>query len=141
MLFGDPAQLKPVRGSYIFSAPNCKDYKIAYGDGTESLWRSFSVINLEENHRQGNDKIYAEMLNRMRVGKHTQEDLENLRCKIRQKGHPDLKGALFISAKVKPVTRFNEIALNKTQGKLYVSRARHMQALPKWKNMRFTVCV
>ena len=131
ILFGDPAQLKPVRGSYIFAAPNCKDYKIAYGDGTESLWRSFGVINLEENHRQGNDKIYAEMLNRMRVGKHTQEDLENLKSKIRQKGHPDLKGALFISAKVKPVTRFNEIALNKTQGKLYVSRARHMQALSK----------
>ena len=45
-LFGDPAQLKPVRGSYIFDAPNCKDYKLAYGDGTESLWRSFEVINL-----------------------------------------------------------------------------------------------
>ena len=28
-LFGDPAQLKPVRGSYIFAAPNCPDYKIA----------------------------------------------------------------------------------------------------------------
>ena len=131
MLFGDPAQLKPVRGSYIFAAPNCNDYKIAYGDGEESLWRSFSVINLEENHRQGNDKIYADMLNRMRIGKHTQEDLENLRSKIRHKGHSDLKGALFISAKVKPVTRFNEIALDKTPGKLYVSRARHMQALSK----------
>ena len=114
MLFRDPAQLKPVRGSYIFAAPNCKDYKIAYGDGTESLWRSFSVINLEENHRQGKDKSYADMLNRMRVGKQTQEDLESLESKVRQKCHSDLKGALFISAKVKPVTRFNEIALNKT---------------------------
>ena len=131
MLFGDPAQLKPVRGSYIFAAPNCKDYKIAYGDGTESLWRSFSVINLEENHRQGKDKSYAEMLNRIRVGKQTQQDLDNLRGKIKKKGDSELKGALFISAKVKPVTRFNEIALNKTPGKLYVSRARHMQALSK----------
>ena len=34
-LFGDPAQLKPVRGSYIFAAPNCKDYTLAYGDGSE----------------------------------------------------------------------------------------------------------
>ena len=56
MLFGDPAQLKPVRGSYIFAAPNCKDYKVAYGDGTDSLWRSFNVINLEENHRQGKEQ-------------------------------------------------------------------------------------
>ena len=131
MLFGDPAQLKPVLGSYIFAAPNCKDYKIAYGDGTESLWRSFSVINLEENHRQGKDKSYAEMLNRIRVGKQTQQDLENLKSRVRQKGHSDLKGALFISAKVKPVAKFNEIALNKTPGKLYISKAWHMQALSK----------
>ena len=131
MLFGDPAQLKPVRGSYIFAAPNCKDYKLAFGDGTESLWRSFSVINLEENHRQGKDKSYAEMLNRIRVGKQTPEDIEMLKTRIRSKGHPDLKGALFISAKVKPVARFNEIALIKTSGKMYVSKSRHIQAMSK----------
>ena len=131
MLFGDPAQLKPVRGSYIFSAPNCRDYKVAYGDGTDSLWRSFNVINLEENHRQGKDKSYADMLNRIRVGNQTQKDIEALKSRVRKKGHPDLKGALFISAKVIPVARFNEMALNKIPGKLYVSKARHMQALSK----------
>ena len=61
-LFGDPAQLKPIRGSYVFDEPNCLDYKLAYGDGSDSLWRRFDVINLEENHRQGNDKVYADML-------------------------------------------------------------------------------
>ena len=116
ILFGDPAQLKPVRGSYIFAAPNCKDYKLAYGDGTDSLWRSFSVINLEENHRQGKDKSYADMLNRIRVGKQTEEDVEILKTRVRTKGHSDTKGALFISAKVIPVAKFNEISLNKTAG-------------------------
>ena len=75
ILFGDPAQLKPVHGSYIFAAPNCPDYKLAYGDGTDSLWRSFSVINLEENHRQGDDKTYGDLLNRVRTGDHTEEDI------------------------------------------------------------------
>ena len=130
-LFGDPAQLKPVRGSYIFAAPNCPDYKLAYGDGTDSLWKSFSVINLEENHRQGKDKIYADMLNRIRVGKQTQEDIEILRSRVRPKDHPDLKGAVFISAKVAPVAKFNEIALAKTPGKLYISKATHIQAMSK----------
>ena len=130
-LFGDPAQLKPVRGSYIFAAPNCPDYKLAYGDGTDSLWKSFSVINLEENHRQGNDKSYADMLNRIRVGKQTQDDIEILKSRIRPKDHADLKGALFISAKVAPVAKFNEIALAKTKGRLYVSRATHIQAMSK----------
>ena len=84
-LFGDPAQLKPVRGSYIFAAPNCPDYKLAYGDGTDSLWKSFSVINLEENHRQGKDKIYADMLNRIRVGKQTQDDIKILKPELERK--------------------------------------------------------
>ena len=131
ILFGDPAQLKPVRGSYIFAAPNCKDYTLAYGDGTDSLWRSFSVINLEENHRQGKDKSYADMLNRIRVGKHTQEDMEILKSRVRTKGHADTKGALFISAKVIPVAKFNDISLIKTAGKLYVSQATHIQAMAK----------
>ena len=71
------------------------------------------------------------MLNRMRVGKHTQDDINILKTRIRKKGHSDLKGALFISAKVIPVAKFNERALNKMPGKLYVSRARHIQALSK----------
>ena len=103
ILFGDPAQLKPVRGSYIFAAPNCKDYKLAYGDGTDSLWRSFKVINLEKNHRQGRDKDYADILNRIRLGKKTKEDIDILKTRVRKQGHPDLKDALFISAKVVPV--------------------------------------
>ena len=130
-LFGDPAQLKPVRGSYIFDAPNCLDYKLAYGDGTDSLWRSFEVINLEENHRQGEDKIYADILNRIRLNKQTEADLKTLKTKVRSNKHPDLKDALFISAKVKPVASFNEKALNMLHGKLHVSKATHIQAMTK----------
>ena len=119
-LLGDPAQLKPVKGSYIFAAPNCQDYKLAYGDGTDSLWRSFKVINLENNHRQGKDKHYADMLNRIRLGIKTKEDIDVLKSRVRSKGHPDLKDALYISAKKAPVARFNEKSLSKLPGKLYV---------------------
>ena len=130
-LLGDPAQLKPVLGGYIFAAPNCPDYKLAYGDGTGSLWRSFKVINLEENHRQGKDKDYADMLNRIRMGRHTRTDIEILKTRVRPIGHQDLKGGLFISAKVKPVATYNEKAINKLPGKLYVSKATHIQAMSK----------
>ena len=130
-LLGDPAQLKPVKGSYIFSAPNNKDYKLAYGDGTDSLWRSFKVINLENNHRQGEDKHYADMLNRIRLGIRTKEDIDVLKSRVRSKGHPDLKDALYISAKKAPVARFNEKSLSKLPGKLYISKATHMQKLTK----------
>ena len=130
-LLGDPAQLKPVLGSYIFSAPNCPDYRLAYGDGTDSLWKRFKVINLEENHRQGSDKAYAAILNRVRMGLQTKDDISKLKTRVRSRGHKDLKGAMFISAKVKPVASFNEKAINKTPGKLYTSKARHIQAMTK----------
>ena len=130
-LLGDPAQLKPVRGGYIFAPPNCQDYQLAYGDGTDSLWRRFKVINLEENHRQGKDKDYADMLNRIRLGSQTKTDMKILASRVRPKAHPDLKGALFISAQVKPVARYNDTALSRLNGKLYVSKATHMQALIK----------
>ena len=77
----------------------CADYHLAYGDGTESLWRRFDVINLTENHRQGNDKTYADLLNRVRVGEHTEEDLKLLETRVRKKNHKDLKGALFMACK------------------------------------------
>ena len=85
LLFGDPAQLRPVKGRFVFDKPVCADYHLVYGDGTESLWRSFDVIHLTENHRQGNDKTYADLLNRVRVGEHTGEDLELLKTRVRKK--------------------------------------------------------
>ena len=130
-LLGDPAQLKPVLGRYTWCEPNCSDYKLEYGDGTNSLWRRFRVINLEENHRQGNDKDYANMLNRIRMGQHTKDDISTLKTRVRVKGHSDLKEALFISAKVLPVSKFNKKALDRISGKLYVSKATHIQAMTK----------
>ena len=130
-LFGDPAQLKPIMGSYIFDRPNCPDYDLAYGDGSDSLWRRFEVINLEKNHRQGKDKVYADMLNRIRLGKQCEDDLKMLKARVRPRGHSDLKKALFISAKVKPVTIFNEKALNEIPGKLYTCKATHIQPMVK----------
>ena len=54
-----------------------------------------------------------------------------LKSRVREKGHSDLKKALFISAKVLPVAKFNKMALEKLTGKLYVSKATHIQAMTK----------
>ena len=51
----------------------------------------FKILNLEINHRQGKDKDYAEMLNRVREGKQTEGDMKKLRAKVRPFGHSDLK--------------------------------------------------
>ena len=38
------------------------------------LWEKFDVILLQQNHRQGKDRRYAELLNRARVGNLSEED-------------------------------------------------------------------
>ena len=83
------------------------------------------MINLEINHRQGKDKEYADLLNRVRVGKHTKDDIDILNKRARKKGHPDIKKALFITAQVKPAAAHKEMMVNKLPGKLYVSKAIH----------------
>ena len=49
-----------------------------------------NVMNLEINHRQGKDKEYADMLNRVREGRQTNEDIEKLKERIRSYDHKDL---------------------------------------------------
>ena len=34
----------------------------------DPLWPKFKSVILEENHRQGDDRSYGDMLNRIRVG-------------------------------------------------------------------------
>ena len=56
--FGDLLQLQPVAGKFIFDIPQGSAYYL-----THSLmprWKMLKVLNLELNHRQGNDKQYAE---------------------------------------------------------------------------------
>ena len=88
-------QLKPVRAKFIFDKPSCKDYHISYD--IEPLWNTFDVINLVQNHRQGEDRSYAEVLNRIRVGKHTQSDLNQLKGRVVRTNHSSIpKDAVYL---------------------------------------------
>ena len=63
---GDIMQIKPVMGRYIMQNPANKQFWLAYK--VDSLWHKFECITLEDNHRQGEDKDYANMLNQIRIG-------------------------------------------------------------------------
>lgn len=63
---GDLFQLKPVRDRWIF-----EDLKHTYGPFAPNLWKQyFTVHELTEMRRQTDDKKFAEMLNRIRIGEH-----------------------------------------------------------------------
>ena len=63
-LFGDLLQIRPKAARFIFEEPSNEQFQISHA--IESLWGQFKVVNLAYNHRQGTDKIYADLLNRMR---------------------------------------------------------------------------
>ena len=91
MSFGDLMQLKPVLAQWIFERFFGKDGNLQVMNELQSRWNLLKVINLEINHRQDGDKTYADLLNRLRIGEHTDEDMALLRERVRPKGHPDLK--------------------------------------------------
>ena len=92
--FGDIFQLKPVRGRYIFDRPSNPAFLSKYL--LDSLWEKLQVINLETNHRQGEDGAFADLLNRIRFAKKGEllpEDIKTLEERVRPANHPDLQGA------------------------------------------------
>jgi hypothetical protein len=129
--FGDLLQIKPVKGRYIFQEPKCDDFKLA--NAVKPHWNCFRIINLEENHRQGNDKGYAEILNRIRIGEQTDEDMIGLEKRVRPKNHPDLKDkdAMYLFGKNKPVDEMNEKRLMKIKGEEFIIEAKSFHSTMK----------
>ena len=66
MVFGDILQLRPVLGSFPFEKPKNQEFHATFQ--LNNRWEMFQVLHLEVNHRQGKDKGFADMLNRIRVG-------------------------------------------------------------------------
>ena len=68
-------------GSFPFEKPKNKEFHATFH--LNNRWEMFKVLNLEKNHRQGKDKAYADILNRIRVGKMTEEDVLFLKQRVR----------------------------------------------------------
>ena len=92
--------------SFIYEKPSDPRLKLCYA--AEDLWKKFTVINLLTNHRQGEDKEYAELLNRLRVGKHTKEDMKLLQTRVFAENNPRIPdGALYIAGTNALVNKVN----------------------------------
>ena len=133
LVFGDLMQLPPCLGRPVFAEPLNKDFVITHR--INPRWRMFKSITLEKNHRQGNDRTYAELLNRIRVKQHTEADLETLRSRVRSKNHPDIQNVgLFITAIRKTCNIINEKYISKLKGSpLKLKAVHHHQTQPNYK--------
>jgi len=117
---GDLFQLQPVMDDYIF-----KDLSTEYGILAPNLWQElFKMFDLHEIMRQRESKQFAEMLNRLREGKHTQEDIAMLKQRVLQPNngsYPMKAPHLFIQNE--KVNNFNNRAHNAIQGMKYTIKA------------------
>ena len=68
LVFGDLFQLRPVMGHFVFDSSRPESY----------LWRNFDVSILTYNHRQADDRNWASVLNRIRLGCHSESDCAEL---------------------------------------------------------------
>ena len=91
---GDLLQLPPVGRFPIFDPPT-DEMAALYG----SLWKNhFEMIELTEIVRQKNDENFASLLNRVRIGKQTTEDIEILKQReisINSPDYPKLAPHIF----------------------------------------------
>ena len=115
LLLGDILQLRPVLGRFIFEEPICGNYHLPFL--IDPLWHKFEVVFLTHNHRQGEDRPYAEILNRVRIGKQTEEDYATLETRVRQINDKDLPtNALFIICTNDKVKKMNDARIDNLEG-------------------------
>lgn len=83
--FGDLFQLKPVFDEWLFN-----NSKHLYGPLAINLWQEhFQMHELKIIMRQKDSRVFAQILNRLREGKHTNDDLTTLKTRIIQTDIPD----------------------------------------------------
>ena len=130
IVFGDMMQLKPIMGKYIFDSPANADFRTTHL--IKPRWEMFNSIILEKNHRQGKDRQYADLLNRLRIAEHTEEDLEVLKSRVRPKGHEDLKKVdIFITATRAECGKANLFYIARLPGTLMTEWAVHFHGTRK----------
>ena len=128
ILVGDLLQLPPVQSSMVFKKP--KSVKLAAAFDVLKIWERFQPIILKENHRQKDEKEWADCLNRFRVGVVTEPDVARLRKRVTTEEFLD-QNSLHVFYKNKDVTNHNKRMLETLPGPLYQSKAFH--TLPKGK--------
>ena len=126
LLFGDLMQLQPVRANWIFEAP--KDPKFARSHAVQPLWDLFDPYELRQNHRQGSDKQYADLLNRVRFGRQTESDITMLKSRLKVKV---TLNALHVFGKRKNVQDLNEQKLNELNHPLKIIKAKVVHPIQK----------
>ena len=115
ILLGDPLQLRPVRGSYPWEEPNNEKYRRVHQ--IEPIWNKFLPVILRTNHRQGSDRAFSEILNRVRVGQQEDDDFEVLSSRVFKREDKNIpEDSIHIFATNAEVNQWNQVFLERLPG-------------------------
>ena len=78
---GDLFQLEPVKDGCIFKGLKNLDYAVL---ASSSWHQHFTMFELNEIMHQRDSKLFAELLNKLREGKHTKSDISKLKERVIQ---------------------------------------------------------
>ena len=123
VVLGDIMQLRPVTGNFVFSQPSNHKLRGAYL--IDNLWERFKVVNLKTNHRQGENRDYADILERIRFGNVTESDKALFRSRVfaRDDKKIPIKDGLMVSGTNLIVNSWNMARLNELPTRLVTSKA------------------
>ena len=122
LMFGDPMQLRPVLGRFAWELPVGAQFQMAHQ--IQSVWSSFQPVLLRKNHRQNEDLKFSEVLNRIRIGEFTQEDINYLKIRVVLRNDPKIPAdRMYIFARNIDVNEMNEQILMKMPGEEFVVEA------------------
>ena len=118
---GDLFQLEPVMDRYIFKNLDNSQYAVL----APNKWQDhFNMFELKEIMRQRESKVFAEILNRLREGKHTKEDILKLKERvITENSNDDPMDAPHLFIQNKKVNEFNERVHNAATGEKFAIKA------------------
>ena len=115
VLLGDPLQLRPVRGSYPWEEPKHEKYRRVHQ--IEPIWKMFLPVILRTNHRQGSDRIFSEILNRIRIGEQNDNDLDILSSRVFKREDRSIpEDSVHIFATNAEVNQWNQVFLERLDG-------------------------
>ena len=115
ILLGDPLQLRPVLGSYPWEEPKNEKYRRVHQ--IEPIWNKFLPVILRTNHRQGSDREFSEILNRIRVGEQEESDFDVLSSRVFKRGDTSIpEDSVHIFATNAEVNRWNQEFLERLGG-------------------------
>ena len=124
LLLGNIMKIKPPMGTMIYASPMNGKSKALYQMPGGNLWQKFETICLKTNHRQGESGIYANLLNRVRTGDHTKEDIDILKTRVFPRDSPLIpKESLLITGENRIVNEVNVKKINELEGELFEIKA------------------